>query len=132
MTKTEEKRNGTFINHYPKGMIHINEATDKKGNKREFASVSFSCPESKTGYGTFSVNMGQLLPATKKNGDVSENKYSIYLGKPEKERAVSIATNNPKNKKNRKYASVKLTNAQIADYVNTARDLYSETQAASI
>ena len=120
--------NSTFINHYPAGMIHIQTTTDKNGNAREFANVSFSCPESKSGYGTFSVNMGQLLPATKKDGSVIDGRYSILLGDADKARKVSVATNNPKDKSKRKYASVLLTNAQIAKYVNTARAEYREAQ----
>ena len=123
--------NSTFINHYPAGMIHFNTATDKDGNERQFANVSFNCPESKSGYGTFSVNMGQLLPATKKDGTVVDGRYSILLGDAEKTRRVSIATNKAKNKNQRKYASILLTNAQIAEYISTARAEYAESQAAT-
>ena len=121
-------KNSTFINHYPVQMVHFNKTTDKNGNERQFASVSFSCPESKSGYGTFSVNMGQLLPAKKKDGTVVDGRYSILLGDAEKTRKVSIATNRAKNKSQRQYANVKLTNAQIAEYVNTARAAYTEEQ----
>ena len=75
--------------------------------------------------------MGQLLPATKKDGTVIDGRYSILLGEADKERRVSVATNNPKNAKSRKYADLKLTNAQIAEYVNTARAEYREAQAAT-
>ncbi len=75
--------------------------------------------------------MAQLLPAKKKDGTVVNGKYSILLGKPEKEKAVSIATNNAKDKAKRTYASVKLTNAQIAEYISTARNAYSEANAAT-
>ena len=123
--------NSTFINHYPAGMVHINSTIDKDGKERQFANVSFECPESKSGYGTFSVNMGQLLPATKKDGTVVKGKYSILLGDADKPRKVSVATNNPKDKRKRKYADVQLTNAQIAEYVNTAREVYREAQSAT-
>ncbi len=130
MAKKTTKTNGAFINHYPAGMVHIRKTTDKNGNEREFASVSIACPESKTGMANITVNMGQLLPATKKDGTVVDGRYSILLGDADKERTVSVATNNPKNAKNRKYADVKLTNAQIAEYVNTARAAYAEEQEA--
>ncbi len=123
--------NSTFINHYPAGMIHFNTTTDKDGNERQFANVSFNCPESKSGYGTFSVSMGQLLPATRKDGTVVNGRYSILLGDADKTRKVSVATNNPRDRSKRKYASVLLTNAQIAEYVNTARAEYREAQAAT-
>ncbi len=123
--------NSTFINFYPAGMIHFNTATDKDGNERQFASVSFICPESKNGYGTFSVNMSQLLPATRKDGTVVNDKYNILLGNAEKPRKVSVATNKAKNKSQKRYASIQMTNAQIAEYVNTARAEYRETQAAT-
>lgn len=123
--------NSTFVNHYPAGMIHFNTATDKNGNERQFANVSFNCPESKSGYGTFSVNMGQLLPATKKDGTVVNGRYSILLGDAEKTRRVSIATNRAKNKSQRKYACILLTNAQIAEYISTARAEYKEAQVAT-
>ena len=123
--------NSTFINHYPAQMVHINKSVNPDGTEREFASVSFSCTESKNGYATFSVNMGQLLPATKKDGTVVKGRYSILLGDAEKTRKVSIATNNPKDRSRRKYATVELTNEQIAEYVNTARAAYHEAQTAT-
>lgn len=129
MSKTNS--NNTFINHYPAGMIHFNTATDEDGNERQFANVSFNCPESKSGYGTFSISMGKLLPATRKDGTVVNGRYSILLGDADKTRKVSVATNNPKDRSKRKYASVLLTNAQIAEYVDTARVKYKEAHVAS-
>ncbi len=129
--KNTNNTNNTFINYYPAGMVHINSTTDKNGNVRQFANVSFSCPGSKNGYGTFAVSLGQILPATRKDGTPVNGCYSIMLGDAEKTRKVSIATNNPKDRSKRKYESVLLTNAQIAEYVNTARAEYWETQSAT-
>lgn len=125
-------KNKTIINHYPAGMVHIRKTTDKSGSEREFASVSFACPVSKTGYGSFAVNMGQLLPASKKDGTVVNDRYSILLGDADKTRKVSIATTNTKDAKKRKYADVLFTNSQIAEYINTARAAYIEAQAVAM
>ena len=128
MTKT----NSAFINHYPAGMVHIQTTTDKNGNERQFANISFSCPESKSGYATFNVNIKQLLPAAKKDGTIVDGRYSILLGDADKERTVSIATNYSNDKSKRTYADIKLTNAQIAGYVNTARNEYTAARAAGV
>ena len=57
-----------FLNWISEKMIHIN-AT---GEGRQFASISFPCKDSATGYASVGVNMGQLLPATKKDKTVAE------------------------------------------------------------
>ncbi len=121
-----EKKNGIFINHYPQEMVHVRKTTDKDGKEREFASVSIACKESKTGMGTITVNMGQLLPANKKNGTTVDGRYSILLGDPDKTRKVSIATD-PDGKT---FETIELTNAQIAKNVDAARKEYRNSQKA--
>ncbi len=132
MENTGSKNNGIFINHYPAGMVHFNRTTDRNGNEREFATVSFSCPESKNGYATFTVNLKQLLPSTKKDGTVVDGRYNILLGNPDGKRRVSIAANNAKKKEDRRYADVELTNQQVAKYVTTARNAYADAQEKEI
>ena len=80
--------------------------------------------------------MGQLLPATKTdNGTVEpyvvENRYNILLGDADDLRDVSVQTNNAKVKKNKKFATIQLTNAAIAEMVNAARAEYVAADAAN-
>ena len=51
-----------FINFISEKMLHTNRTADGK----EFVNVSFPCAQSKTGYASFGVNMGQILDAKKK------------------------------------------------------------------
>lgn len=106
----------TFINFISEKMIHINTSSTGK----EFANISFPCPDSKNGYASFSVSMGQVLNATKKDGSIVNGFKSILLGKADGIRKVSVAT----NKKGSNYKNIELTNAAIADMFNTARAAY--------
>lgn len=76
-----------FINFISEKMLHVNKTSDGK----EFVNVSFPCSESKTGYASFGVNLGQVLNATKRDGTIVEGYKSILLGDAEKTRKVSIA-----------------------------------------
>ena len=113
--------NNLFINFISEKLIHINTSSAGK----EFANVSFPCQESKTGYASFSVSMGQILNATKRDGSIVDGFKSILLGKADGTRKVSIAT----NKKGSNYTNIELTNAAIADMFNTARATYRAQRA---
>ena len=119
------KKNGAFIGHYSEKMVHIRN-TD---NGRQFASVSINIPESKTGYGTISVNLGQLLPARKMDGTIVDNRYTILLGNRDKTRKVSICTKKATKTKPAQYDVITKTNGEIADMVAEARAAYAEAQA---
>ena len=120
------KKNGAFIGHYSAQMVHIRN-TD---NGRQFASVSINVPESKTGYGTISVNLGQLLPARKMDGSIVDNRYTILLGDRDKSRKISVCTRKATKTKPAEYATLTKTNGEIADMVAEARAAYAEAQAA--
>ena len=120
------KKNGAFIGHYAAGMVHFRDTA----NGRKFASISINVPESKTGYGTISVNVGQLLPARKMDGTIVDNRYTILLGDRDKSRKVSICTKKKTKTKPAEYATITLTNGEIADMVAEARAAYAEAQAA--
>lgn len=105
-----------FINFISEKMLHVNKTSDGK----EFVNVSFPCAESKTGYASFGVNLGQVLDAKKHDGTVVSGYKSILLGDAEKTRKVSIAT----NKKGTNYKNIELTNAQIAAEFENSRKTY--------
>ena len=105
-----------FINFISEKMLHVNKTTDGK----EFVNVSFPCAQSKTGYASFGVNMGQVLDAKKKDGTVVSGYKSILLGDAEKTRKVSVAT----NKKGTSFKNIELTNAQIAAEFEESRKAY--------
>ena len=109
-----------FINFISEAMLHTNTTKDGK----QFVNVSIPCPQSKTGYASFGVNMGQVLPAKKKDGTIVAGYKSILLGEADKTRKVSVAT----NKKGTNYKDVEVTNAQIAAYFNDARNAYRAVQ----
>ena len=104
-------------------MLHVNKTADGK----EFVNVSFPCRESKTGYASFGVNLGQVLDAKKHDGTVVSGYKSILLGDAEKTRKVSVAT----NKKGTSYKNIELTNAQIADAFEESRKAYKIATATA-
>lgn len=114
-----------FLNFVPMQLIHINTRADGK----QFASISLPCAESKTGYGSIAINLGQLLPATrgKDRTEVAGFK-SILLGDEAKTRKMSIAT----NKKGTSYKDVEVTNAQIADAFEESRAAYRAAREAAV
>ena len=123
MTNTENKN--VFLNWVSEKMIHINQTAEG----RQFASISFPCDKSATGYTTMGVNMGQMLPATKKDKTVVKGYKNVLLGKPDAERTVSICTKAAKGRAKAKYENVKMTNQAIADAVAADRAAYRQAQA---
>ena len=110
-----------FMNFVSEAMIHINKTTEGK----EFANISIPCSKSTTGYASVAVNLGQVLPATKKDGTVVDGYKSILMGSADKTRKVSIAT----GKKRISYKDIEMTNQEIVDCVNAARKAYRASQA---
>ena len=109
-----------FINFINDAMLHTNTTAAGK----QFVNVSIPCPQSKTGFASFGVNMGQVLNATKKDRTVVAGYKSILLGEADKTRKVSVAT----NKKGTSYKDIEMTNAAIAEAFNAARTAYRQTQ----
>ena len=134
-TATKEKKNGAFINHYPKAMCHKQHGVTQKGEDIEFYSVSIDWPESKSGKATIALFESQLLPATKKNKKtgkiyVVKDRWNLFLGGADEENELSICTKYAKNKENRKYAAKQYKNSYIAKTVNKCRTAYAEEHAA--
>ena len=111
----------SWLNYVSAKMIHINKTAEGK----EFANISIACPQSKTGFATVAVNLGQILDSTKKDGSVVDGMKNILLGAPEKTRKVSVAT----NKKGGQYKTVEMTNEAIAAMVTEERKAYRAAQA---
>lgn len=112
-----------FINFISEKMLHVNKTADGK----EFVNVSFPYAESKTGYASFGVNLGQVLDAKKHDGTVVSGYKSILLGDADKTRKVSIAT----NKKGTSYKNIEMTNAAIADSYEASRKAYKAAVATA-
>lgn len=117
-----EKKN-LFINFVHEALIHVNKTADGK----EFSNISIPCAESKTGYASFAVNMGQLFPATKRDGSEVAGYKSILLGKPEQTKKLSVAT----NKKGTSWKDITVTVQEIADMFNSAREAYRAQSATA-
>lgn len=109
-----------FINFISEKMLHTNTTKDGK----QFVNVSIPCDQSKTGFASFGVNVGQVLNATKKDGTVVEGFKSILLGEADKTRKISVAT----NKKGTNYKDIEVSNAAIAEMFNAARNAYRAVQ----
>ena len=114
-----------FLNFVNEAMLHTNAKKDGSG---EVVNVSIPCVESKTGYGSFAVNPGQVLDARLKDGSTKDGYKSILLGAPDKVRKVSICTKMTKAGK-ATYETIELTNQAIADAVSAARKAYVAAQA---
>ena len=112
-----------FINFISEKMLHTNRTADGK----EFVNVSFPCSESKTGYASFGVNLGQVLDAKKHDGTVVAGYKSVLLGDAEKTRKVSVAT----NKKGTNFKNIEMTNAAIADAFEESRKAYKAAAATA-
>ena len=112
----------TFMNYVSEKCIHINKTAEGK----EFANISISCPKSKTGMASLAVNLGQVRPATKRDGSVAEGYKNILLGKEDGVRQVNVAT----NKKGTNWKTIKMTNKEIADMVADQRKAYRAAQKA--
>ena len=115
-----EKKN-LFINFVHEALIHVNKTADGK----EFANISIPCDQSKTGYASFAVNMGQLFPATKRDGSVVDGYKSILLGKPEHQKKLSVAT----NKKGTNWKDIPVTVQQLKDMFEKSREAYKAANA---
>ena len=123
MTNTENKN--VFLNWVSEKMIHVNQTAEG----RQFASISFPCDKSATGYASVGVNMGQLLAATKKDKTVVKGYKNVLLGKPDATRQVSICTKAAKGKTKAVYEKIDMTNQAIADAVAADRAAYRQAQA---
>ena len=121
MTNTKN----VFLNWVSEKMIHINQTAEG----RQFASISFPCDKSATGYASVGVNMGQLLAATKKDKTVVKGYKNVLLGKPDATRQVSICTKAAKGKTKAVYEKIDMTNQAIADAVAADRAAYRQAQA---
>ena len=122
-TNTESKT--VFLNWVSEKMIHINQTAEG----RQFASISFPCDKSATGYASVGVNMGQLLAATKKDKTVVKGYKNVLLGKPDATRQVSICTKAAKGKTKAVYEKIDMTNQAIADAIAADRAAYRQAQA---
>ena len=109
-----------FLNYVSDKLIHANTTED---GSREFANVSIPVEGSKSGYGSFAVNKGQILDATKKDGSVVPGMKNILLGAADKTRKVSIQTGK------KSFKTVEMTNQQIVDAVAASRKAYRAAQA---
>lgn len=108
-----------FLNYVSEKLIHSNKTKD---NSRQFANVSVPVAGSDNGYGSFAVNLGQVLPATRKDETVVEGMKNILLGDAAKTRKVSILRGGS-------YESVEMTNAQIVEAVAESRKAYRAANA---
>lgn len=113
----------TFLNWVSKNLIH--EA--HKGDKL-FYNLSIPYADSKTGYASLSLSKGQVLDATKRNGEVNPAFASVLLGAPEKTRKLSVCTKITKTGK-KTYGEVELTNQEIADIYEESRKAYKAQTA---
>lgn len=103
-----------FLNYVSEKLIHSNKTAD---GARQFANVSVPVEGSDNGYGSFAVNLGQVLPATKKDGTVVTGMQNILLGDATKTRKISVLRGG-------KYESIELTNEQIVAAVAESRKAY--------
>lgn len=108
----------TFVNYVSAALVHDNASA----NGKPFKNVSLPNPNSKNRLMSVALNVGQVFPATKKDGTVRDGYVSILLGKPDAERKVSIQTDAG-------YETIKMTNAAIAAMVKADRDEYKKAHA---
>ena len=113
------KKTNAWLNYVSEKLIHQNQTGD---GSRHFANVSIPVADSDNGYGSFAVNLGQILDSTKKDGSVVDGMKNILLGAPEKTRKVSIL-------KGGQYETVEMTNAQIVKAVAESRKAYRAAEA---
>lgn len=121
-----EKKNA-FLNYVSEAMLHENARKDGNGT---VVNVSIPVKESKTGYGSFAVNPGQILNATKKDGTVVPGYKSVLLGAPEKMRKISICSKITKAGK-KSYSDIEMTNQAVVEMVAAARKAYKDAQKAA-
>lgn len=126
-TKNEKKTGGVFLNFRPNATIR----EQKTGDGKTFYNVSVPCPQSKSGWGSFGVNPGQVYAATKRDGTVVDGYSSILLGKPEGTRQVSICTKLAKGRAKAAYETITMSNADIAAMVAEDRKAYLAAHKAT-
>lgn len=112
-------KKNVFLNYVSEKLIHSNQTED---GSRQFANVSIPVAGSDNGYGSFAVNLGQVLDATKKDGSVVAGMKNILLGEADKTRKVSV-------QKNGAYETVEMTNQQIIEAVAESRKAYRAATA---
>lgn len=117
--------NNTFINFVSAKLLH----TNKANNGREFVNVSIPVEASKTGYGSFAVNPGQVMNSTKKDGSLVDGYKNILLGAADKQRQVSICTKTATKKSPAQYSTIAMTNGEIAEAVAASRKAYRANTA---
>ena len=108
-----------FLNYVSEKLIHSNKTQD---GARQFANVSVPVADSDNGYGSFAVNLGQVLPATKKDGSVVAGMKNVLLGDATKARKVSVLRGG-------QYESIEMTNAEIVSAVTESRKAYRAASA---
>ena len=113
------KKTNAWLNYVSEKLIHQNQTGD---GSRQFANVSIPVADSDNGYGSFAVNLGQILDSTKKDGSVVSGMKNVLLGEPEKTRKVSIL-------KGGQYETVEMTNAQIVKAYAESRKAYRAAEA---
>lgn len=124
--KTEKKTGGVFLNFRPDATIR----EQTTGDGKTFYNVSVPCPQSKSGWGSFGVNPAQIYAATNRStGEVVEGYGNILLGNPDGKRQVSICTKLAKGKAKAVYATIEMTNADIAAMVAQDRKEYLAAKA---
>lgn len=113
-------KKNVFLNYVSEKLIHQNSTKD---GDRQFANVSIPVESSKSGYGSFAVNLGQILDATKKDGTVVAGMKNVLLGAEDGKKSVSIQTDAG-------YETIEMTNSEIVAAVATSRKAYrAEAQA---
>ena len=119
-----------FLNYVSESLLHTQNTTGKNGEPRTFVNLSIPMAQSANGYGSISVNVGQVLASTKKDGTAVAGMKSILLGKPEATRKVSIAVKKSPRAKKVSYENIEMTNQQILDAWTESRKAYREAQKA--
>lgn len=109
-----------FLNWINRKLIHAATKDDKT-----FYNVSIPMKDSTTGYGSLSVNAGQIMTSTTKDGNANDNYVNILLGKPEGVRKISI------KRADGSYATRSLTNMEIAKLVEENRSAYRQSSKAA-
>lgn len=111
--------NNKFMNNVNNAMIH--EATGAKGT---FKNVSFGCDKSANGLATVSVNDGQVMQATRKDGSAIDGYSSVLLGKEDAKRNVSVQLEDGT------YTTIEMTVGEICACYEGARAAYRKAAQA--
>ena len=127
----EAKKNGLFLNNYPKSLISTKTSTKEDGTESEFVSVRVNTPLSKDGWGNFAVNPSQVYAHPSK-----ENMVNILLAKDkdaEKPREYKMNIVSKINKKTgeKTYSDVQVDANKIVEDVKAQRAAYKAEQKAN-